>query len=476
MRLFCAHSKLWEKVDGVSGLGYVAGRVMKAATIILAALVAALVGTGCSSGDPRGPMTPIASTPPGGYPIEREVPGGAIAAVPSTEAPVAKPVKGVSLAPVTAPSIGDTPDLNSEPPRAAEAPKKNSLLRNDPVEPPTVPVRPILLDPQSIPPVDPIDGKAAAPSGRNPESQLKMVNAVLAEVNGEVITREDILGPLRASIETWRKEQTPEDFENTCRYQIDLGLRQEISRRLALQEAKANLSEEEKKDIEAQLESSAKNMVSEVGSKPRAEAKLALEGTTLEKEKVRDREWSMIQRFLRQKVSPQIHITHSELLDYYNKVKAERYVLPDRAHVALIMIKKSQSPEPEQARAVAEAVRDRASRGEDFAKLAIRFSHDPMAAKGGDWGMVGRGGFRLKEIDAALFVLRTGEISPIIEGPDAFYILKAIERQEARTVPFTEVQTDLEKELRRQRYDEALQKYIQSLYERSYVRVLYENL
>ena len=449
---------------------------MKAVTIILAALVAVLAGAGCSSGDPRGPMTPIASSPPGGYPIERDPPGGAAPAVPSTEAPVAKPVKEAPLPQGPAVATGNTLELDSGPSRATETPKKNSLLRNEPIESPVMPVRPFSMDSKSIPPVDPIGAQSPAPAARNPESQLKMVNAVLAEVNGEVITREDILGPLRASIETWRKEQTPAEFEDTCRYQIDLGLRQEISRRLALQEAKANLSEEEKKDIEAQLTATEKNLVSVAGSKPRAEERLQQEGTTVEKEKARDREWTMTQRFLRQKVSPQIHITHSELLEYYNKVKAERYVLPDRAHVALILIKKSQSPDAEQARALAEAVQDRASRGEDFAKLATRFSHDPMASKGGDWGLVGRGAFRLKEIDAALFMLRAGEVSPVIETPDAFYILKALERQEARTVPFTEIQADLEKEVRRQKYDEALQKYIQGLYDRSYVRILYENL
>jgi parvulin-like peptidyl-prolyl isomerase len=99
-----------------------------------------------------------------------------------------------------------------------------------------------------------------------------------------------------------------------------------------------------------------------------------------------------------------------------------------------------------------------------------------MASKGGDWGVMGRGAFRLKEIDAALFTLHSGEVSPVIDTPEAFYIVKALERQDARTVPFTEVQTDIEKELRRQKYEEALQKYLQGLYERSYVRILFENL
>jgi parvulin-like peptidyl-prolyl isomerase len=166
-------------------------------------------------------------------------------------------------------------------------------------------------------------------------------------------------------------------------------------------------------------------------------------------------------------------VTHGELLALYNQVRRERYEQPLRVRLGLVTIKKSQS---DQAQALAQVVRQRAAAGEDFARLAERYSHDPMASKGGDWGLVTQGALKEKAVEGALFGLAAGQVSPVLETADAFCIVKALERQEARTVPFTEVQGALEDEIRDRKYNEMVSKYIQQLYGRSYVRVMLDNL
>jgi parvulin-like peptidyl-prolyl isomerase len=99
-----------------------------------------------------------------------------------------------------------------------------------------------------------------------------------------------------------------------------------------------------------------------------------------------------------------------------------------------------------------------------------------MAPKGGDWGLISRGSFRVREVDAALFALQADQVGLLIETADAFYVVKALRREEGRTVPFTEVQGQLEDELRDRKYNNTVSKYIQELYSRSYVRVNLENL
>jgi len=125
---------------------------------------------------------------------------------------------------------------------------------------------------------------------------------------------------------------------------------------------------------------------------------------------------------------------------------------------------------------LAEAVSDRAASGEDFARLARRYSQGPMAEKGGDWGYITAGSFRVKAVEAAAFALPQGGVGPVVETEDAFYIVKVLERHEGRTIPFTEVQDELEDEIRDRKYNEKVQNYIQDLYERGYVRVIFENL
>ena len=322
--------------------------------------------------------------------------------------------------------------------------------------------------PKNRPPVlDESDADADTP---------RLVNTVLAEVNGEVITREDILGPLRAQMRQWRKEYSTDAFESRVRQVIDMRLRQAISQRLVVQEARAKLSEEEKKQIDTMLEANVKTMASQAGSPLQLEAKMRAEGLTLAEARTRERERMLVQRFLREKIAPEVHTTHGDLLNYYNQVAPQRYVLPTKVHLGLILIKKSDSATPAQAQALAGAVHSRAAGGEDFARLAQRYSRDPMASKGGDWGLVTQGAFKTQEVDKALFRLQAADVGPLVETEDAYYIVKAIARQEGRTIPFTEVQAGLEDEVREKKYNERVQKYIQELYERSYVRVMWNNL
>jgi foldase protein PrsA len=190
----------------------------------------------------------------------------------------------------------------------------------------------------------------------------------------------------------------------------------------------------------------------------------------------RERRRLLIQRFLRERIAPTVHVTHSELLDYYRKVRDERYVEPTRIRLRLIEIRKSEFPDEAQARALAGAVCARALGGEDFAKLAERYSRDAMAEKGGDWGYVTEGAFRVRAVDQVLFTLRTGAVGPVVDAADAFYVVKAEDRRDGRIVPFTEVQNDLEREISDARYNERVSRYIQDLYRKSYVRIRRENL
>ena len=376
----------------------------------------------------------------------------------------------------------DVPSSEISPARAADAPV--ARVREPASPPPPVP-RPNETRPDETANYDAKldDAGLPVPKGRPPVlapgsdgAAPRLVNTVLAEVNGEVITREDILGPLRPQMEQWRKDLSPEAFESQCRSVVDMKLREAISVRLVVQEAKAKLTEEERKQVEAVIEQSIKNMTSEAGSIHALEDRLVKRGSSLEKEKHRERERLLVQRYLREKVAPTVHVTHSELLEYYNRVRPERYEQAVRMRLALIVVKKSNSASVENARALARAAHERAKGGEDFAKLAARYSEDPMRDKGGDWGLVGRGAFRIKAVDDALFTLAAGAIGPLVETNEAFYIVKALERHEARTVPFIEVQAALEDEIREQKYKEMVGTHIQDLYERAYVRIMEKNL
>lgn len=79
----------------------------------------------------------------------------------------------------------------------------------------------------------------------------------------------------------------------------------------------------------------------------------------------------------------------------------------------------------EQAKAYAEACLARLAKGEDFAKVAAECSDDASKERGGDIGVVGRG-MLAAPYEAALFAMKPGERSTVIETDFGFHIVERL--------------------------------------------------
>jgi hypothetical protein len=78
----------------------------------------------------------------------------------------------------------------------------------------------------------------------------------------------------------------------------------------------------------------------------------------------------------------------------------------------------------------AEALRQRAAGGENFATLATQYSQDPGSAqRGGDLGFFGRGRM-VAPFEEAAFALQTGEVSPVVESPFGFHVIRLEDRRQ----------------------------------------------
>ncbi|HJZ66744.1 MAG TPA: peptidylprolyl isomerase [Blastocatellia bacterium] len=85
----------------------------------------------------------------------------------------------------------------------------------------------------------------------------------------------------------------------------------------------------------------------------------------------------------------------------------------------------------EEARKKAQALLERARKGEDFAKLAKENSDDPGSKdKGGEYDFFGHGKM-VPEFEKAAFALKPGEISDLVETQYGFHIIKLEERRNA---------------------------------------------
>jgi len=104
----------------------------------------------------------------------------------------------------------------------------------------------------------------------------------------------------------------------------------------------------------------------------------------------------------------------------------------------------------------ASAIRERIRRGDDFAALARELSEDPASKeKGGDLGAFVRGQM-LKPFEDAVYALKAGEVSEVIETPIGYHVAKLEQRLPPRKIPFEEAKETIRSELLREKRDRAV--------------------
>lgn len=79
-----------------------------------------------------------------------------------------------------------------------------------------------------------------------------------------------------------------------------------------------------------------------------------------------------------------------------------------------------------------------------FADLALRHSECPSALQGGELGIVSKGQL-YPEIEAALFRLKEGQISDIIETEVGFHVVQCMRIHRAESIPFKKAQPKIRK-------------------------------
>lgn len=110
----------------------------------------------------------------------------------------------------------------------------------------------------------------------------------------------------------------------------------------------------------------------------------------------------------------------------------------------------------------AEALLKRVKAGEDFAAVAKAESGCPSAAVGGDLGPFGRGQMVLP-FEMAVFALKPGEISDIVESDFGFHIIKLTDKQEAGKVAYEEVKAKIFEYLKGEKVRQMVTPYVDEL-------------
>ncbi len=158
-------------------------------------------------------------------------------------------------------------------------------------------------------------------------------------------------------------------------------------------------------------------------------------------------------QMVQEKVSGNAEPTDEEIQKYYEQNKEAQFTTPEQVCVRHILFNKDQKQK-------AEDVKKQLEDGDDFAKLAKKYSQDPGSAKkGGDLGCLSKGD-TVPSFEEAAFGAKEGEIVGPVKTQFGYHILKVTDEKPKQTRPLSEVEPQIRSQLASQKQSEAFSKWL----------------
>lgn len=310
----------------------------------------------------------------------------------------------------------------------------------------------------------------------------------LLVINGQTITVDEILDPIRSDLVERAQAMPPERYGAYLVDRLENQVRVLARDALLYEAASKGLTDQEQEGLEKFVDQAVRDRINEkfAGRQTRYERALAQEGRSMEDDRERIRRGLLISRWLQQTVVRRItDPTRDELWKFYEDRK-ESLSAPPRRRMLLVEIpilaelpKDVNAPTEEQlqeARAAAWAKADQA-RGEllagaEFAQVAMKYSKGLYAKAGGRWGWVTRDGVRERWAPAvkALFDLpAVGTPSDIVETPESCFIVQAAEIETARQADFESIQPQLTQQFREAQFRRLIDEEVSELHAKAHI-------
>jgi peptidyl-prolyl cis-trans isomerase C len=289
---------------------------------------------------------------------------------------------------------------------------------------------------------------------------------VLARVNGEAIERWEFDNAVKR-IEARAGAPVPaEKRDEVLRGVLD----QLVAYHLLAQESRARKIAVGDQDVEARLAEIRKSFPSEDAFKQG----IAAQGLTPEHLKDQARTSLEVAKVIEAEVTPKVAVQDADVSAFYQQ-NLERFKQGDSVHASHILFGVAQDASPAQkteAKAKAQAALKEVRGGADFAAIARAQSQDQGSAeRGGDLGFFPKGQMNPQFEDAA-FKLKAGAISPVVETPFGFHIIKVHERRGPRTAPLTEVAGQIKDFLTQGQREQKLEQFVEQVKAKGKVEIL----
>lgn len=404
--------------------------------------------------------------------INAVVPGGEVVPPGSS-----RPAKGTSNpAPSARPSAFAVPNARTIRPRSIPAvppPIDEATAAPKTVEPAGLPD----LPPDALPsaPADPslrmVSREVATPADPSmakigPTRRGTPTGEIAATVGPEQITHGELrLAILERLDGTPRDKIPPDAYEAMCRSILE----RLIQRTLVIQAAKAKLKNDKNWDnFMKQVENVWRDheipeLIQKYGVKDRYELSRAMERRGLSLDRVREsfKLQTAANEFVRNELQGKMKVDLPEQRAYY-EAHMKEFDRPAQVSWREVLVEVGKNKGRAGARRKAEAILARLRKGDDFTAVVKAESDGPNANKGGLWE-TSPGSYAVPAVNEALDSLPVGQVSPILEGPDAYHIIRVEDRRQAGPAPFMEVQLKIREIIKEEKYNKGAESYFQKL-------------
>jgi parvulin-like peptidyl-prolyl isomerase len=288
--------------------------------------------------------------------------------------------------------------------------------------------------------------------------QYMPLGGVFGQVNGTPIYVNKVLQLVWPSLHNFAKEYGPEQFAAAAQSEIFREIDVLINSELQFAAAQQNLDDSDKKLVSALTTAYRQKMITEAGgslelARRRAEAN-GEDFDEMMEDKYRD---NMIFVYLQRKVVPLLAPSAWEMRQYYETHLDKDFTEHSQADFDLLGINPAllNADTAEQAKQMAydraKQAHDRLAAGEDFTAVFKDLNNDPgidaLTHSTGEVGLMDRGAFTVKEIDDAVWNLKPGQVSDVINVNGTLYIAKMVKLAQGSVKPFDseEVQNQIKR-------------------------------
>jgi peptidyl-prolyl cis-trans isomerase SurA len=277
-------------------------------------------------------------------------------------------------------------------------------------------------------------------------ADIRVVEEIVAKVNGEIVTRGDLETARRERADALKQQgATGAALDKAIQEEQRDTLRDEIDRLLLVQHGK---------DLNINVDSDVTKRIAEIQIRSGIADPDKFHdwiheqsGTPFEEFKSKLRDQILTQRVIGSEVMSRINIPHAEVEKYYEEHKAE-FVRKEQVFLHEILIS-TEGKTPEQAAQAEKRAKDlvaRARKGEKFAELAKQYSDSDSKENFGELPPYTKGQLK-KELEDIVFKEKKGYVTDPIKQSNGFLILKITDRYEAGQAPLDSVDSQIMEKL-----------------------------